>query len=378
MSEDNSPENRGVWKMLYPSEKPSENMRHYWSKLWRESGTCAWAFVVENRVPAFICGALVPVLVVLFQYAAGLQTLKDMKTALIGAAWIAGVYIFLFAVVYIGFLIYGVPKRRLAGAIRRIEESEKRAQDLQDRLDDYDQTPVLPIIEMPSNSEPICVNILNKGRDSEPIESVCLYLHDGEINEAFRLILKIEDGKKLPLIMPGKTNLRIYFDLCGAHCIQWGVKSVFAFVTFQDRRQREGERATIRQSSALDGLLVAPAEHALERTWEQSMVRHKRIHAVAAAYRVARGITPRNQFAINMWRDLHEARIRDLEDATEVRELFAILDGNKVPNPFERGEDADEILRFYKAKPTKTSIGGIVEWIKAYNEWFGASLPIPE
>jgi hypothetical protein len=257
------------------------------------------------------------------------------------------------------------------------KEERERAQFLQDELSKYDETPVVPTVEVSSNSEPIRVKLVNRGKEEEPVDSVCLYLCDGEHNEPFRLLWPDKEGEALPLTMGRKKKHYVTFDIAGAHCIQWGVRSVFAVVHLEDGRQRESNPYTIRNSSALAGLLVAPAEHSLERTWEQSMVRHKRIHEVANAYRRACAL-PVRAMAVNRLRDLHEARIRDLEDATEVHELFTILDANKVRHPFDHGEDVDSILGFYKTKPTNRSIGGIVEWIKAYNEWFDASLPIPE
>jgi hypothetical protein len=259
------------------------------------------------------------------------------------------------------------------------KKERKRAQKLQDKLDDYDDTPVFPFVEIPSNIEPIRVKLINKGKDSEPVESVCLYLSDGEKNEPFRILKPGEDGKTMPFTMGRKTNQYVTFDICGAHCIQWGVKSVFAVVILQDGREREGERYTIRNSDPLHELLIAPVEHVPERTWEKSMVRHKRIYKVANAYRAACRRKTSNVAGINRWRELNEAQIRELEDASEVRELLAIFDANKIPHPFQHGETAEAILYFYtEAIPKGISIGGIVEWTKAYNHWFGASLPIPE
>ena len=255
------------------------------------------------------------------------------------------------------------------------KKQNKRAQELQDKLSKYDETPVFPIIQMSANSEPIRVNIRNKGRDEEPIESICLYLCNDEKNEPFRLLKPDSSGKTLPLTMKGKTNLLVTFDICGAHCIQWGVKSLFAVVYLQDGRDREGDHYTIRNSAPLDGLLAALIEHDPDRTWEQSMVRHKRIHKVVNAYRAAYSL-PTRAIAVNGLRDLNDAQIRELEDASEVSELLAIFSANNVPHPFEHGEDPDSILRFYKTKPTRVSIGGIMEWNAAYNAWFEPATPL--
>lgn len=247
--------------------------------------------------------------------------------------------------------------------------------DIEARLSDYDETPVFPIVEMSSNVEPISVKLINKGKDEEPIESVCLYLCDGDKNEPFRILNPDPSGKRFPLTMGRKTNLRVSFDILGAHCIQWGVQSVFAVVSLQDGRERESERYTIRNSS-LDGLLAAPVVHTPGRTWEQSMVRHKRIHQVARTY--TRACARRSRvMGANRLRELNDAQIRGLEDASEVRELLTILDANKVHHPFKHREDPDTILHFYQdAIPERVSIGGIMEWNAAYNKWFTPATPL--
>ncbi|MFZ1221412.1 MAG: hypothetical protein WAO00_19130 [Chthoniobacterales bacterium] len=263
------------------------------------------------------------------------------------------------------------------------KEERDRARKLQDKLTDYDETPVFPIVEMPSSNEPIRVKLINKGRDDEPIEAVCLYLCDGGKNERFGIIEHDQDGRAMPLTMGRKTNLRVTFDLLPIHCMQWGVKSVFAVVSLQDGREREGDHYTIRYSTPLDELLAAPVTHAPGRTWEQSMIRHKRIHRVANAYYRARTSSllakNRQQVEVNSWRDLNDAQIRDLEDASEVSELLLIFEARNVRHPFKNGETPEAILLFYQSYiPEGVSIGGIVEWTTAYNQWFGASLPIPE
>lgn len=345
----------------------------YFHPLWGRSWRGAWNTVSGAPLQSILIGLCSTAMSA--AATAKLIGADEMKEMLISAGIGVCVTGLLFVAIVVVNLVVVTPRRMFL-------EERSRAKTAQDKLDDYDETPVFPIIELPSNSAPIRVNIINKGKEEEPIESVCLYLCDSEKNEPFRILKPEPDNKTLPLTMPRKTNLRVAFDICGAHCIQWHVKSIFAVVSLQDGRKREGDHYTIRQEDPpFDVLLVAYVPHAQGRTWEQSMVRHKRIHKVARAYRLACDRDTRGM-AVNRLRDLNEAPICDLEDASEVHELLMIFNANGVQHPFVNGENADSILRFYKDNiPKGRSIGGIQEWTMAYTNWFGEItplLPVPD
>jgi len=256
------------------------------------------------------------------------------------------------------------------------KEERDRSQLLQNKLNDYDATPIFPVVEPHSNGEHITIKITNKGKEEEPVESVALYLSDGNKNEKFALLKPTKNEQPLPLTIPRKKHHRVTFDLCGAHCLQWGVKSIYAVVKLQDDREREGDPYTVRSEGPLDQLLVPPVSHAPDRTWQESMTRNNRIWKVADGYNNSY-LRRDSRHKYNGLRELDAAQIHTLKDGSEVSELLAVLKyGVDAPHPFINGEDAGSILRFYRERiPRGFSIGGIPEWTAAYNEWFGVTPP---
>ncbi len=80
-------------------EVKSSDLSSGWSgEAWRAS----WAFVVENRLPAFVVAVLVPAIVASIQF--NWRSL-EMKTALITAVWTLVVYFGVCLAVYLVFLL---------------------------------------------------------------------------------------------------------------------------------------------------------------------------------------------------------------------------------------------------------------------------------
>ena len=90
--------------MALPQEElKSDDLSSGWSReAWRDS----WAFVVENRLPAFVVAVLVPAIVTRIQFS---WRSLEMKTAIITAVWTLVVYFFICLSVYLVFLLYHVP-----------------------------------------------------------------------------------------------------------------------------------------------------------------------------------------------------------------------------------------------------------------------------
>lgn len=103
----------------------------YFATLCRESLKCAWHFVIENRVPAFICALLGPGLGAWLEWQFGAQSKDDMMRALSGAGWGLLATFALFAGVFFVQCFYAIPKRRLAAALARIRELEEESAALQ-------------------------------------------------------------------------------------------------------------------------------------------------------------------------------------------------------------------------------------------------------
>src|SRR5438552_9252636 len=99
-------------------EANSKDLLSGWS---REAWRSSWAFVVDNRLPAFVVAVLVPAVVAWIQF--NWRSL-EMKTAFITAVWTLVVYFGICLVVYLVFLLYRVPKRRLVAAVGLIRAAE--------------------------------------------------------------------------------------------------------------------------------------------------------------------------------------------------------------------------------------------------------------
>ncbi len=109
-------------------EVKSSDLSSGWSgEAWRAS----WAFVVENRLPAFVVAVLVPAIVASIQF--NWRSL-EMKTALITAVWTLVVYFGVCLAVYLVFLLYRVPKRRLVAAGELIRQAEDKVAEFSERL----------------------------------------------------------------------------------------------------------------------------------------------------------------------------------------------------------------------------------------------------
>lgn len=124
---------------------PPENMEDYFRTLLRDSAHAAWDFVVANKLPAFFFGVLVPLFATGIQCWNGAQSGKDMVVALVTTGWNALIYLGLCLIFFLIFLLYVVPKRRLASAlgeiaaIKRERDTEvgklkKEVAGIQDRL----------------------------------------------------------------------------------------------------------------------------------------------------------------------------------------------------------------------------------------------------
>jgi hypothetical protein len=110
-------------------EVKSSDLLSGWSKeAWRNS----WEFVVQNRLPAFVVAVLVPAVVAFIQFR---WRSVEMKAALITAVWTLAVYFIICLVVYLVFLLYHVPRRRLVTAAEIIQQAENKIASLQKQLE---------------------------------------------------------------------------------------------------------------------------------------------------------------------------------------------------------------------------------------------------
>ena len=96
-----------------------------------EAWRVSWGFVVENRLPAFVVAVLVPAVVACIQFN---WASPEMRTALITAVWTLVVYFGICLAVYLFFLLYRVPKRRLIEAGKLIGEGLTKMASLEDRM----------------------------------------------------------------------------------------------------------------------------------------------------------------------------------------------------------------------------------------------------
>jgi hypothetical protein len=108
-------------------EVNSDDLSSGWSvEAWRGS----WAFVVENRLPAFVVAVLVPAIVAWIQFS---WRSLEMKTAIITAVWTLVVYFAICLSVYLVFLLYRVPTRRLVGAGMTIRQARDKIASLEEQ-----------------------------------------------------------------------------------------------------------------------------------------------------------------------------------------------------------------------------------------------------
>jgi hypothetical protein len=128
---------------VVPQQERNGMSRRYFVVLCREALKFAWQFVIENRVPAFICALLGPGLGAWLQWQFGAQSKDDMIRALMGGAWGLLATLALFAAVFLAHCFYVIPKRRLAAAAVKIRELEAEL----DALKQVHQNPLIIALE---------------------------------------------------------------------------------------------------------------------------------------------------------------------------------------------------------------------------------------
>jgi len=115
-------------------------MRDYRATLRKEALAETRDLVFANKIRTIICGSVIFSATGVAQYLSGAQTKAEMVSYFVAGGFGLAMTILAFAVVFLYFFLYEVPKRRLARALLKITEAESERNTAREELKAFKQS----------------------------------------------------------------------------------------------------------------------------------------------------------------------------------------------------------------------------------------------